>query len=58
MLNGPRMIETLVSLETGGDHDKLFVLRRDLHKLSLPALAERYQAKTGKDPYDEQLSKK
>lgn len=50
MLDKVRMITALTKAES--DHDKLFALRRDLQRLSLPALAIRYEAETGLCAHD------
>lgn len=51
MLDRVKMISALTNAES--DHDKLFALRRELQKLSLPDLAIRYEAKTGLCAHDE-----
>lgn len=51
MLNRTEMITALTE-GVAGNHDRLFALRRDLHKLGLPALASRYTEKTGLSVYD------
>ena len=51
MLDRTKMITALTE-EAEGNHDQIFVLRRDLNKLSLPDLAKRYEETTRLNAYD------
>jgi hypothetical protein len=51
MLDREYLISRLVA-RAPDDHDKLFVLRRELRSLTLPELAKHFEAETGKNAYD------
>ena len=51
MLDRIKMITALTE-EAEGNHDQLFVLRRNLNKLALPDLAKCYEETTGLNAYD------
>jgi hypothetical protein len=51
MLDREHLISRLVA-RAPDDHDKLFALRRELRSLTLPELAKRFEAETGKNAYD------